>query len=104
MPIWPGAWARRRGAAKILKVDLKAAGVSYTDHEGKVFDFHALRGQFASMLARASVHPKRAQKLLRHSDINLTMNVYTHLELEELRSDLERLPAPPPVIDAEGAG
>jgi len=30
-------------------------------------------------LAASGVHPKTAQQILRHKDINLTMNVYTHV-------------------------
>jgi len=56
--LWQGKWAEQRHAAKMLRHDLKVAGVPYADEAGKVFDFHALRHQFISMLARAGVHPK----------------------------------------------
>ena len=32
----------------------------------------------ASLLAATGVHPKVAQSIMRHSDINLTMSLYTH--------------------------
>jgi len=64
--------------APMIRKDLKAAGIPYKDETGRVFDFHALRGQCATMLAYAGVNPKEAQEIMRHKDINLTMNVYTH--------------------------
>jgi len=64
--------------APMIRADLKAASIPYKDDADKVFDFHALRGQCATMLALAGVNPKEAQEIMRHKDINLTMNVYTH--------------------------
>ena len=37
-------------------------------------------------------HPKQAQSLARHSDINLTLNRYTHTTQGEQSEALERLP------------
>ena len=42
-------------------------------------DFHSLRHTTGGLLADAGVHPKVAQEIMRHSDINLTMNTYTHV-------------------------
>lgn len=39
----------------------------------------SLRHSFGSMLAASGVHPKTAQKLMRHSDINLILSRYTHV-------------------------
>lgn len=63
------------------------------DALGRVIDFHALRHSFVSALARAGVHPRTAQQLARHSDVNLTLGVYTHVERGELHAALELLPA-----------
>ncbi|MGC9261807.1 MAG: tyrosine-type recombinase/integrase, partial [Phycisphaerae bacterium] len=79
-------------AARIIRIDLKAAGIPYTDESGNVFDFHALRHQFISNLAAAGVHPKTAQELARHSDIKLTMNRYTHVFRGELDKAIDLLP------------
>ena len=57
--------------------------------------FHSLRGTSATNLAKAGVSPKAAQELMRHSDINLTMKVYTNLRLSDVTSDLEKLPSFP---------
>ncbi len=64
--------------APMMRADLSAAGIAYRDDAGRVFDFHALRGQFVTMLAANGIHPKTAQTLARHSTITLTMDRYTH--------------------------
>ena len=64
--------------AKMIQADLKDAGIDYQDESGQYFDFHALRGETGTLLARSGVHPKVAQSIMRHSDINLTMSLYTH--------------------------
>jgi site-specific recombinase XerD len=89
--LWARSWYR--ASARMLRIDLKAAGIAYQDQDGRVFDFHALRHQFISNLARAGVHPKAAQALARHSTITLTLDRYTHVDLPDLSSALDRLPA-----------
>jgi len=39
------------------------------------------------------VVPRMAQELMRHSDIRLTMNTYTHLQLIDTAGAVERLPS-----------
>jgi integrase len=83
--LFGGSWAKRRRAGKILKRDLKRAGIEYRDASGRVVDFHALRYTFITSLAKRGVHPAKAQRLARHSTITLTMDVYTSLDLDDLR-------------------
>ena len=64
--------------SNMIRKDLEAAHIPYEDESGRVFDFHSLRHQTGTMLAAAGVTPKVAQTLLRHSDINLTMGIYSH--------------------------
>lgn len=92
-PVWPGKWACQRHGAEMIRIDLTAADIEYEDAHGRVADFHALRHTFISNLARAGVHPRNAQALARHSTIDLTMNVYTHVSMTDLASDVENLPA-----------
>lgn len=54
--------------------------------------FHSLRHSFGTMLAAAGVHPKTAQQLMRHSDINLTMSRYTHVLRGQERKAINSLP------------
>ena len=92
--LWRTAWCDRQctHTAKLLRKDLKRAGIPYRDEQGRVVDFHALRHTFISSLARSGVHPAKAKELARHSTIMLTMDVYSHVEVDELRSALEMLP------------
>ena len=77
--------------AKMIKPDLKDAGIEYKTVEGQC-DFHSLRHSFITNLARAGVHPSDAQALARHSSITLTMNLYTHTKRESLRKIIESQP------------
>ena len=92
-PVWPGKWASQRHGAEMIRIDLTTADIDAEDDRGRVVDFHALRHTFISNLARAGVHPRNAQALARHSTIDLTMNVYTHVKMDDLASDLECLPS-----------
>src|SRR5262245_45863840 len=104
---------RKEDTAEMLRADLDAARakwfkegatpaeraerersstLAYRDHAGLVADFHSLRHTFISNLARAGVHPKLAQSLARHSDINLTMSRYTHTTQGGLSAALAALP------------
>lgn len=74
------------------KEDLADAGIDYTDDTGRVFDFHALRGKCATMLAASGTHPKIAQTILRHSGVNLTLNSYTHVLMGQESEAIASLP------------
>jgi hypothetical protein len=89
--------------ADMLRKDLTAAGIAYKDDQGAFADFHALRHTFVSNLADGRVHPKTAQLLARHSDINLTMSRYTHMSMERQAEALLRLPDLSGGPAAEGA-
>jgi acyl-CoA thioesterase I len=62
--------------------------------EAGVADFHALRHTFGSNLARAGVAPKIAMDLMRHSDVNLTMRLYSHTLVADRGDALHVLPDP----------
>lgn len=93
-PVWPNRGARTsawwRYGARMIRRDLAAAGVPYAV-DGRVFDFHSLRGQFITDLDRAGVSLVRAQKLARHSDPKLTARHYTKPEREELAAEVAKL-------------
>jgi len=76
----------------MMKADLTDAGITYVDEEKRHADFHALRHTFCSNLAASGVHPKVAQELARHSDINLTLSYYTHTVLEQRHEAIAKLP------------
>ena len=62
---------------KRFKSHLLAAGIQPQGADGRVVDFHALRHSFITGLSKAGVSPRVAMELARHSQIDLTMRVYT---------------------------
>jgi integrase len=72
--------------ARMLKKDLKAAGIPYETPDGR-FDFHAIRHESGALLIAAGMHVTAVQKHMRHAQAKLTLDTYGHL----LDSDRERL-------------
>ena len=65
---------------------------------GTLRDVHAAKISSVPMKAaidRAGISPKMAQILARHSDIRLTLGVYTHVEVHARTAAIRSLPAPP---------
>lgn len=73
--------------------DLKRAQIPQLDEHGRRVDFHALRTTFCTMLQNSGVTPRAAMELMRHSDMKLTMRVYTDASLLGLRAESAKLPA-----------
>ncbi len=84
--LWPGTWHKR--AAEMLRADLAEAGIPY-ELDGQVFDFHALRAQYATLLGQQGVNLQTAQALLRHSDPKLTARTYTKLGITDLAGTVQ---------------
>jgi integrase len=75
------------------KRDLKKAGITFKDGEGRQFDFHSLRYVFCTFLARANVPLRTAVELMRHRDIRLTVQVYIDAGQLDLDEAISRLPS-----------
>jgi integrase len=78
--------------SKIFNRDIILARIEKRDALGRVADVHCLRHTHASLLALVGVSPSVAQKSMRHSDVKLTMDVYTHLEMGEVAKAVSLLP------------
>lgn len=78
--------------ARIGKLD-EAEGRVLTD-TGKVIDLHALRGTLATLAAEVGMPVKLLQQHMRHSDVRITMEVYTQVRSAAMREHVELLPAP----------
>lgn len=52
---------------------------------------HVCRHTYCSNQARAGMNPKTLQYLMRHSEIGVTMNTYTHLGLDDAKDEMIRL-------------
>jgi len=72
--------------------DLATVGILKVNAHGRTVDVHAMRHTFVTLMARSGVMPTTAQKLMRHSDIRLTMNIYTHLDLADTAGAVAALP------------
>ncbi|MGL6193535.1 MAG: tyrosine-type recombinase/integrase, partial [Thermoguttaceae bacterium] len=99
-----------RTTAKMMKNDLKTArekwvaeaetmeekakreASDFLDAKGRFADLHTLRHTFITNLCRSNISPKTAQTLARHSDISLTMNIYSHVSPEEQAAAINALP------------
>ncbi len=77
--------------------DLRVAGIPKRDDRGRVLDIHALRHTFGTHLSKGGVAPRIAQAAMRHSTLELTMNVYTDPRLLDVAGALDALPALPPI-------
>ena len=73
--------------------DFKRAGIDLVDSHGRVADLHALRATLATNLARASVTPQVAQRILRHSDYRTTLKHYTMLGLVDTAAAVAKIPS-----------
>ena len=82
----------RAGLLRILDRDLKLAGIPKTDDRGRTVDIHAMRHTFGTHLSKGGVAPRTAQAAMRHSSIDLTMNVYTDPRLLDVHGALDALP------------
>ncbi len=60
---------------------------------------HVCRHTYCSNMARSGMNPKTLQYLMGHSDIGVTMNVYTHVGFDDAEKELEKLPGEESVRD-----
>jgi integrase len=77
---------------KPFYADLKAAGIARLDSAGRCIDIHSLRKTFGTMLARAGVPLTTTQRLMRHSNPQLTAKLYIDVDSVDMVQALERLP------------
>lgn len=52
---------------------------------------HVCRHTYCSNMAKAGMNPKTLQYLMGHADIGVTLNTYTHLQLDDAKAELERV-------------
>jgi integrase len=78
--------------SKVLRKDLRKAGIPYRDEKGRYFDFHSFRKCTATFLRQAGVDPSVSMKHLDHKDIRLTMQVYNDDSLVDQSAALAAMP------------
>ncbi|MBN2918401.1 MAG: site-specific integrase [Lactobacillus sp.] len=52
---------------------------------------HVCRHTYCSNMAKSGMSPKTLQYLMGHSDISVTMNVYTHIGFDDAEEELKRM-------------
>ena len=52
---------------------------------------HICRHTYCSNMAKSGMNPKTLQYLMGHSDISVTMNVYTHIGFDDAEEELKRM-------------
>lgn len=52
---------------------------------------HVCRHTYCSNMAKSGMNPKTLQYLMGHSDISVTMNVYTHISFDDAEEELQRM-------------
>jgi integrase len=77
---------------KVFDRDLASAGIPKRDERGRTVDVHTLRHTFGTHLSKNGVAPRTAQAAMRHSSLDVTMNVYTDPTLLDVAGAVEALP------------
>lgn len=52
---------------------------------------HVARHTFCSNMAKSGMNPKTLQKIMGHSDIGVTLNVYTHVDFEDVQEEMKKV-------------
>lgn len=78
------------GAKPLTETQLKKRWAKYCNAIGHKFTMHQLRHAYAKLLYKAGIDPKTAQRLLRHADIQTTMNIYTEFDEEVTQDSIKK--------------
>ena len=52
---------------------------------------HVCRHTYCSNMAKSGMNPKALQYLMGHAEISVTLNTYTHVNLEDAREEIARI-------------
>lgn len=86
--IWRGLW---------YKMNIASGTKTFRNHLLEPYNIprdltpYCLRHEYCSELARRGVDIRHAQKLMGHANIQMTANIYTHIETENLISNVAKL-------------
>ena len=62
---------------------------------------HVCRHTYCSNMAKSGMNPKVLQYLMGHSDISVTLNVYTHMKLDDAWEEMENLSRKQSAVEKE---
>lgn len=75
-----------------FRKDLVRAKIPFIDESGRRADLHSLRMTFGTNLTLSGAAPRTVQELMRHSDMKLTMKIYTDASQLPLAAAVAQLP------------
>jgi integrase len=78
--------------SRLIRHDLKAAGIPYVDASGLFFDFHSLRCEMATLADAAGVSPRVVQEMMRASSLEL-VGRYTRPRAVDIEAAVSKLPS-----------
>ena len=52
---------------------------------------HVCRHTFCSNMAKRGINPKTLQYIMGHSEVSITLNIYTHLNIDDAQLEFERV-------------
>ena len=61
------------------------------NEEKRSVESYDLQHTYCSNQAKSGMNPKTLQYLMGHSDISVTMNVYTHIGFDDAEEELKRM-------------
>ena len=79
------------------KLESKNAWVTVTDAENVEISYDAQTTgdlpeyTFCSNMAKSGMNPKTLQYLMGHSDIGVTLNTYTHVQYDDVETEMKRV-------------
>ena len=79
---------RRKGCSPAV---LLVGGALCVQHGVRKVPLHGLRHTCVSLLLALGVHPRIVMEIVGHSAIEMTMNIYGHVNVETQRKALENL-------------
>ena len=74
-----------------INVDRKCSSEDGTYEEFEHCYMHSLRHTFATRCIENGMQPKTLQKILGHSTINTTMDLYVHVTDDQIYSEMEKM-------------
>lgn len=93
-PLWRASVAKyiRELIKGMNREEVEAAGREHRDPvEMEYFCPHAMRHTFATRALEKGIPPKVVQSYLGHSDIDVTMNIYTHVTAELGKEEIRKI-------------
>ena len=88
IPYWQGV--TEEGLEKFVRDYAERGTEGFADFMPNITP-HVCRHTYCSNQAKAGMNPKTLQYLMGHSDIGVTMNVYTHLGMEDAAAEMARM-------------